>query len=94
MHYVETSLKYGEAEGDLSQFMPIFRYLDVLIGKRRILADFINNYRDPLFKRLIKEACASDTDCMIKSFIALKEEYELDDKDIIVIMCKEGNGMH
>ncbi|KAI8334328.1 cytochrome P450 [Chlamydoabsidia padenii] len=87
MDYVEKSMKYGEAEGDLSQYLPVVKYLDFLIGKKHLFDDLINNYRDPLFKRLIKEALESDTDCLIKTMVALKEEYGLDDTDIIVIMA-------
>ncbi|KAI8334343.1 cytochrome P450 [Chlamydoabsidia padenii] len=87
MYCVEKSLKYAEPDCDLSQFLPAAKYLDFLIGKKHLFDDLINNYRDPLFKRLIKEALESDSDCLIKSVVALQEEYELDEKDIIVIMA-------
>ncbi|KAI8334327.1 cytochrome P450 [Chlamydoabsidia padenii] len=86
-HFVKTSMKYGGAEGDLSQFLPIFNRFDFLTGKKREFVNFINNYRDPLFARLIKEACEGDADCLIKTVVALKEEYELDDTDVIVLMA-------
>ncbi|KAI8334338.1 cytochrome P450 [Chlamydoabsidia padenii] len=87
MHNVESSMKYGEAEGDLSQFLPAVKYLDFLIGKKHLFDDLITNHRDPLYKRLIKEALESDADCLVKNVVALQEEYELDEKDIIVIMA-------
>ncbi|CAO3593213.1 unnamed protein product [Absidia cylindrospora] len=86
MHFVDLSMKYGEAEGDLSQYMPIFGYLDFIAGKKRVFSDFVSKVRDPLFSRLIQEAAESETDCLIKSFLDLKEEFNLDDKDLIVIM--------
>ncbi|KAI8334344.1 cytochrome P450 [Chlamydoabsidia padenii] len=86
MHNVELGMKYGEAEGDLSQFLPAVKRLSFLNGKQRIFDDFITNQRDPLIKRLIKEALESDADCLVKNVVALQEEYELDEKDIIVIM--------
>ncbi|KAI8334337.1 cytochrome P450 [Chlamydoabsidia padenii] len=87
MHCVDLGMKYGEAEGDLSQFLPAVKHLDFLIGKKHLFDDLITNHRDPLYKRLIKEALESDTDCLLKNVVALQEEYELDEKDIIVIMA-------
>ncbi|KAI8075990.1 cytochrome P450 [Halteromyces radiatus] len=86
MAYVHASMKMAGPEGDLCQFFPIMSVLDILVGKKRKYSNFIAKVRDPLFTRLIDEAASSDKDSMIKSFLALKEEYGLDDKDIIVTM--------
>ncbi|KAI8100202.1 cytochrome P450 [Halteromyces radiatus] len=83
--YMHGGMKIS-GESDLYRFFPIISVLDVLLGKKRIYRDFIAKVRDPLFTRLVDEAASSDRDSMIKSFLALKEDHGLDDKDIIVIM--------
>ncbi|KAI8075987.1 cytochrome P450 [Halteromyces radiatus] len=83
--YMHGGMKIS-GESDLYRFFPIMSVLDVLLGKKRIYRDFIAKVRDPLFTRLVDEAASSDKDSMIKSFLALKEEHGLDDKNIIVIM--------
>ncbi|CAO3589869.1 unnamed protein product [Absidia cylindrospora] len=86
MAFVNQGMKMGGAEADLSGFLPILTFVDVLVGKKKMFRDFVANVRDPIFVRLIEEASSGDKDCLIKSFLALKEEYELDDQDLIVIM--------
>ncbi|KAI8100201.1 cytochrome P450 [Halteromyces radiatus] len=86
MAYVHASMKMAGPEGDLCQFFPVMSVLDILVGKKRKYSNFIAKVRDPLFTRLIDEAASSDKDSMIKSFLALKEEHGLDDKDVIVTM--------
>jgi hypothetical protein len=88
MAFVNQGMKMGGAEADLSGFLPILTFIDVLTGKKNMFRKFIDNVRDPLFTRLIKEATEGEQDCLIKSFVALQEEYELDHQDLIVVMCK------
>ncbi|KAI8100200.1 cytochrome P450 [Halteromyces radiatus] len=86
MECVHVNMKVAGAEGDISQFFPIFSILDGLVGKKRAFIDFLANIRDPLVTRLIQQAASSDKDSMVKTFLALKDEYDLDDKDILVIL--------
>ncbi|ORZ14121.1 cytochrome P450 [Absidia repens] len=86
MAFVNQGMKMGGAEADLSGFLPILTFVDVLVGKKKMFRDFVANVRDPIFVKLIEEASSGDKDCLIKSFLALKEEYDLDDQDLIVIM--------
>ncbi|SAL97641.1 hypothetical protein [Absidia glauca] len=86
MAFVNQGMKMGGAEADLSGFLPILTFIDVLTGKKNMFRKFIDNVRDPLFTRLIKEATEGEQDCLIKSFVALQEEYELDHQDLIVVM--------
>ncbi|KAI8075986.1 cytochrome P450 [Halteromyces radiatus] len=80
-------LKLAGTEGDLYQFFPYISALEVLLGKKRMYRDFIANSSDPLFTRLIKDALSSDKDSMVKTLMALKDEHDLDDEDVLVVMC-------
>lgn len=82
MNSVVKTVKYAGSEGSLSQYLPIFGLVDALVGKKRIFSDYISKVRDPLFSRLIKEATSGDKDCLVKRFL----EFDLDEKDLIVIM--------
>jgi hypothetical protein len=84
MKYIEPTLKYAGVEGSLSQHLPAFGFVDSLFGKKRIFRDFIANVRDPLFRRLIREAAAGDKDCLVKDYM----ELDFEELDLIVILCK------
>ncbi|KAI8333092.1 cytochrome P450 [Chlamydoabsidia padenii] len=82
MAYIEPTLKYAGIEGSLSQYDPAFSLLDSLFGKKRIFENFILNVRDPLFRRLIREAMASDKDCLAKDFVG----QDFSELDLIVML--------
>ncbi|KAI8100206.1 cytochrome P450 [Halteromyces radiatus] len=86
MEHMHGGLKMVGIENDLGQFLPIMSALDVILGKEKVYSDYVGKCRDPLLVRLIEEALSSGKDSMMKTLVALKEEYGLNDKDIIVIM--------
>lgn len=84
MDFVRPSVKYLGTEGPISQFLPALGFLDSLLGTKRSFLNYLATVRDPLLQRLIEHGIQSDKDCLIKSFL----EYDLDRKDLIVMMCK------
>ncbi|CAO3645241.1 unnamed protein product [Cunninghamella blakesleeana] len=74
------------APNDISGFLPILSFLDVIFKKEHHLKHVIDNVRDPVYKSLFKEALKSDKDSFYKQFCALKDKYELDEEDILVSM--------
>lgn len=85
---VDKGMKFAGVANDVSSFLPILSIMDFLVRKERNMRNFIKNERDPLYKRLIKEALESDKDCLLKSLYKLKEEYELDDTGILITISK------
>lgn len=85
---VDEGMKLCGADNDMSTFLPIMDLFDVFVRKERGFRDFVEKKRNPLFRRLLKEALESDTDCLLKSMYDLKEEFELDDDNILVAMSK------
>ncbi|KAI7852764.1 cytochrome P450 [Circinella umbellata] len=86
--YVEDCVVYGSPANDLSTFVPIMKFLDLFNGGKRkaegerLLAFRRNTVRD----NLIKEARASSEKCFINTLYEIKNEHDLDDDDILVIM--------
>jgi hypothetical protein len=84
MDFVRLGVKHLGAEGPISQFLPAFSFLDTLLGTKRFFQNYLATVRDPILQRLIEQGVQSDKDCLIKSFL----EYDMDRKDLIVLMCK------
>ncbi|SAL99656.1 hypothetical protein [Absidia glauca] len=82
MDFVRPSVKHLGVEGPISQFLPVFGFLDTLMGTKRFFLNYLATVRDPLLQRLIEQGVQSDKDCLIKSFL----EYDIDRKDLIVMM--------
>lgn len=84
----DEGMKLAGAAEDMSSFLPILSVLDILFRKERRMRNFAENKRNPLYRRLIREALASDKDCLLKSLYELKDQYNLDDDDIMVTISK------
>ncbi|ORZ02475.1 cytochrome P450 [Syncephalastrum racemosum] len=83
---VDEGMKLCGADNDMSTFLPIIDIFDVFVRKERGFRDFVEKKRNPLFRRLLKEALEGDSDCLLKSMYDQKDEFELDDDNILVAM--------
>ncbi|CAO3645249.1 unnamed protein product [Cunninghamella blakesleeana] len=83
---VNECLNLSGAANDMSGFLPILSFLDVIFRKERYLKHFVENIRNPVYRKLMKEALENDKDSFYKQFYALKDEYELDEEDLLVSM--------
>ncbi|KAI9491715.1 cytochrome P450 [Zychaea mexicana] len=81
---VDQGMKWAGAAEDMSTFLPILTFLDVIHRKERRMKDFIEKRRNPLFRRLIKESLEGDAHCLVKSLYECKEEFDLDEDAILV----------
>jgi hypothetical protein len=52
------------------------------------MRDFVTNYIRPLFRRLIDAARESNQDSLVKKLDLIKDEYELDETNLLVIMSR------
>lgn len=85
---IETGLFYASPVGDISAYLPVLSFLDVIFRKERKMRDFFNNVSHPLYNRLVKYARESDQDNLVKKFDLIKEEHDIDDRNISVIMSE------
>lgn len=85
---VELGLHYTSVLGDFSSYFPILSFLDVIFRKERKMRAFLDDLSRPMFRKLIQAARDSDQDSLVKKLDLIKEEFEIDEKNIIVIMSK------
>lgn len=88
VNVVTESLRLAGTANDISGFLPILSFLDVIFRKKRNMEHFVNKVHNPVMLDLMKEALESEEDSFYKQFYALKDEYDLDEKDLLVSMCK------
>lgn len=88
-YVIETDLYFVSIFGDLSAYLSIFSVLDVILRRERKMKEF-NEYRlRPLFRNLIKIARESDQDNLVKKLDLIKDEHELNDEDLLIIMSMD-----
>ncbi|KAI9015832.1 cytochrome P450 [Phycomyces nitens] len=81
----EEVVRLAGPEGDIDSFFPHFKWLTRLLSEKKAMFDTVAN-RDKIYKKLITDAVEGDVDCLAKTAYGLKEEYGLDDMDLIIIM--------
>ncbi|KAI9493660.1 cytochrome P450 [Zychaea mexicana] len=86
---IDRNMKMCGVAEDTAWFLPILSVLDFVLRKEAKQKAFIKEKRDPLFRRLIKEALESDRDSLVKSLYALKDETNLLDDDGIMVTINE-----
>lgn len=79
-------MKMAGAGEDVSAFLPVFSAYYWLTGRKEKYLETIEKHRDPLFKRLLKTAVESENDCLFKSVYEKKNQYGLEDDDILVFL--------
>ena len=86
---IDKNMKMCGVAEDTAWFLPILSVLDFILRKEVKQKAFIEEKRNPLFRRLIKESLASGEDSLTKSLYALKDETGLlDDDGIMVTISK------
>lgn len=86
VNMIETGLKFTSIVGDFSAYFPVLSFLDVIFRKERKMTDFVENVSHPMFRRMIKQALESDQDSLVKKMHLIMEEYEIDERNLVVIM--------
>ncbi|KAI9319319.1 cytochrome P450 [Dichotomocladium elegans] len=82
--FLEEGLVLGGPHNDIGGYLPSLGFVDKLLGREKMFRDFIKKKRDPIFSRLIKIATDSDKDCLVKRLMEKKDEYGLEDVDIMI----------
>jgi cytochrome P450 len=88
VHIIEMQLYYASVLGDISAYLPILSFLDVIFRKEAKMRKFANNEVFPLFRKLIQSARESNQDSLVKKLDLIKDELEIDERNVMVIMGK------
>ncbi|KAI9010803.1 cytochrome P450 [Phycomyces nitens] len=80
----EVMFTYSGPEGDIDSFVPQLAWINRL-SRHREEAEAIICHRDNLYKKLIQDALEGDKNCLLNQMHALRDEYELDETDLLVM---------
>ncbi|ORY96170.1 cytochrome P450 [Syncephalastrum racemosum] len=79
-------MKMAGAGEDVSAFLPVSSAYYWLTGRKKKYLEAIKKKRDPLFERLLATAVTGDNDCLFKSVYEKKDQYGLEEDDILVFL--------
>jgi hypothetical protein len=79
-------MKLASLSNDLPSFLPALSIVDYFVGTQVKMKNFIYNERNPVYKKLIKEAFQKEGPNVIKSLG--ETGFEMSEDDMIVFMCK------
>lgn len=85
---IETGMRFIGPFEDISSFLPILSFLDIIFRKERRMKNFWDNVSYPLFSKLVEEARKSDKDSLTKKIDSIKEDLGLDEKNVRTILSK------
>jgi hypothetical protein len=88
LHIVETTLRLLNPTEDISAFLPVLSFMDVLLKKESKMKDFWENESLPVTVQLIQESRKSDHDSLAKKIDSLKDDLELDEQNLRAILSK------
>lgn len=85
---IDKHMELSCGTSDLSGFLPILSFLDFLLKNESEMKQFVTESYRPTIRKLAKKATEGDKDCFYKRFLKLKDEYGLDDLDLLITMSK------
>lgn len=85
----ESDMKFAGIENEMSRFLPILSIYEYLFSKQiNDIENFIKEHRDPCFKRFIKEALQCEGPNIVKSLQENGYDFDNDEEDRLVFLCK------
>ncbi|KAL0094798.1 hypothetical protein J3Q64DRAFT_1715966 [Phycomyces blakesleeanus] len=81
----ENELRLAGPSGDIGSFLRYSSWVNTVTRKNKEIKSVVDT-RDKVYGELISEAIAGETDCLAKQANLLKEKYNLDEMDLIIIM--------
>ncbi|KAI8375700.1 cytochrome P450 [Choanephora cucurbitarum] len=85
---IETTLWFANVIADPGVFFPILSFLDVIFRRERKMIDYKENVVLPLLTKLVNQARESDKDSLIKKLDSIKDEHDIDEQNILVLMTE------
>ncbi|CEP17742.1 hypothetical protein [Parasitella parasitica] len=84
--FVHGSMIYASMAGDIGSFFPGLVWLDTVTRKQKEMEDFVHEYRDIVYEKLVSNALNGDAECLVKNLYQMMDEMNLDEDDILVFM--------
>ncbi|KAI7856546.1 cytochrome P450 [Circinella umbellata] len=84
LEFIEEGLTIGGPHNDIGGFLPILKFLDVILRRDKMFSKWIKEKRDPVISTLLNRAYSTDQDNMFKRLHDQQQKLELDDEDILV----------
>lgn len=88
VEFVKGHLTRSSVMNDVGAIFPFLRWFDIIFRQDSKLRAFVKEYRDAPLQELIADARASDKPSMVKTVDQYKEQYKIDDWDIICFFCE------
>lgn len=88
VHIIETGMKFIGPFEDISAFLPVLSFLDVIFRKERRMKSFWQNVSYPVFSKLADDARKSDKDSLTKKIDLIKNDLGLDEQNVKTILSK------
>lgn len=86
--FVKANSSYADFTNDISEMFPILKILEILFRRDRKTQRYIDNELFPFMRQIIKYARESGGDSLVKKINSVKEEYDIDETGVIVLMGK------
>jgi hypothetical protein len=83
---IELVVKYAGLENDLATYLPILSIVNYISSLQAKIQGFIKNVRDPLFRKLIREASEMELPNVVKSLS--ENGFDMTEDDKVVFMCE------
>ncbi|KAI7867272.1 cytochrome P450 [Spinellus fusiger] len=85
---VQLTLLYADMKENIDTYLPALGFIRYLKGRDKRQKDFINNLRNPVFRKLIKEAIEKDEDCVVKIMKNSEKKDMYDEDDILMVVSE------
>ncbi|CAO3639618.1 unnamed protein product [Cunninghamella echinulata] len=84
LYIVNQHVHYASFSSDISSYLPILSFLDIIFRKERNINHFLKTFYRPCIKKLAKYALENEKDCFYTRLLGMKEQYGLDHEDVLV----------
>lgn len=84
--FVKTNSTYANFTNDISEMFPILKTPEILFRRNRKVQRYVDNKLFSFMRQIIKNARESSGDSLVKEIDSVKEEYDIDETGIIVLM--------
>ncbi|KAI7867264.1 cytochrome P450 [Spinellus fusiger] len=92
LEIIYLTMLYLGVDENIDTYLPALGFISYLKGRDRKRQDFINNLRNPVFRKMIKEAIEKDEDCVVKRMRNIEDKSLYDDDDILMVVAEMTNG--
>jgi hypothetical protein len=81
---IEQTMSYTNPKYDMGSYLPIIKFIDYYAGAEATMKEFIENVRNPFFRKLVDDAISAKGPNVVKSL----GEFDMNNDEKLVFMCK------